>query len=115
MTIDSNLHIVLLRMIECANQIETYIKWMTEVKFREDRKTQDACIMQLQVIWELSNSIKKHFPEFDSIPYQKIIGLRNIIAHDYFAVDEFEIRIIITKNVPSLRKEILYYIDKNNK
>lgn len=115
MTIDQNLHIILLRMLECATQIETYIKGMTEDKFSKDRKTQDVCIMQLQVIWELCSNIKKHFPEFDAIPYQKIIGLRNIIAHDYFWVDEFEIRIIINKRIPSLKKEIIDYVGKNNK
>lgn len=57
---------------------------MTEEKILKDRKTQDACIMQLQVIGELCNNIKNHFPEFDAIPYKKIVGLRNIIAHDYF-------------------------------
>lgn len=73
--------------------------------------TLDACLMRLQVMGELVNAIDRKtngelFKQFPSIPWRNIIGLRNIISHEYSNIDYDIIWSVITKNLPKLQKEI---------
>ena len=56
--------------------------------FAGDRKTLDAMIRNLEIIGE---AVKKIPPdiraEMPDIEWQRIAGLRDILAHAYFAVD----------------------------
>ena len=71
----------------------------------------DACIMRIQVLGETIKSIDDktkgellgHYPE---IPWKKIVGLRNIISHEYANIDYDVIWIVITKHLPTLLEVI---------
>ena len=71
----------------------------------------DACIMRIQVLGETIKSIDDktkgellgHYPE---IPWKKIVGLRNIISHEYANIDYDIIWIVITKHLPTLLEVI---------
>ncbi|MBW1802380.1 MAG: DUF86 domain-containing protein [Deltaproteobacteria bacterium] len=60
---------------------------MEKSNFGKDLKTQDAVIRNLEIIGEaaekLADSLKSKSQE---IEWRKIIGLRNILAHEYFGV-----------------------------
>lgn len=71
----------------------------------------DACIMRLQVIGETIKAIddKTHqelFADYPQIPWRKIIGLRNIISHEYANIDYDIIWVVITKHLPPLKESI---------
>ena len=71
----------------------------------------DACIMRIQVVGETIKSIDdktkgdffSHYPE---IPWKKIIGLRNIISHEYANIDYEIIWVVITKHLPPLKETV---------
>ena len=67
----------------------------------------DACIMRIQVIGETIKSIDDKtkgtfLPLYPQIPWKKIIGLRNIISHEYANIDYDIIWFVITKHLPIL-------------
>lgn len=71
----------------------------------------DACIMRLQVIGETIKSIddKTHqglLTNYPQTPWRKIIGLRNIISHEYANIDYDIIWTIIEKYLPSLKESV---------
>ena len=55
--------------------------------FSEDSKTQDAVVRNLEIIGEaagrLPEPVRLKAPE---IEWRKIVGLRNILAHEYFGI-----------------------------
>jgi uncharacterized protein with HEPN domain len=54
----------------------------------EDDKLQDAVVHRLEIIGEASRQLSDEFKGLHpEAPRQKIIGLRNRIAHEYFGVD----------------------------
>ena len=63
----------------------------------------DGCVMRLQIIGE---SIKKIDDQtngelllsFPDVPWRKIIGLRNIISHEYSSIDEAIICLLYTSD-----------------
>ena len=67
----------------------------------------DACIMRIQVIGETVKSIDDKtngtlFSLYPEIPWKKIIGLRNIISHEYANIDYDIIWVVINKHLPIL-------------
>ena len=59
----------------------------------------DACIMRIQVIGETL----KDYPQ---IPWTKVIGLRNIISHEYANIDYEIIWVVIQKHLPPLKDTV---------
>ena len=75
--------------------------------FYADEKTFDAVLMNFVVIGasvsKLSEALMLRAPQ---IPWLKIKGFRNIVAHDYFGVDAEEVWQIIKNNLPALEASI---------
>ena len=67
-----------------------------------------------QVIGEALFQIKKDFPEIEITDAAKIIGLRHVLAHDYFKVNHHMLWMSIKNDIPGLKKEIILLIDKEN-
>lgn len=88
-------------------KIETYTEDMEYGDFLDDEKTQDAVIRNLEIIGEaarnLDDEVRKGHP---TVPWRKIIGLRNIISHAYFGIDWENIWKIIKKDIPGFSAEI---------
>jgi len=59
------------------------------------------------LIGEASNKLSNSTLESSNhIPWAKIIGLRNLIIHEYFGVDDLSIWSVIKINLPVLKKDI---------
>ena len=66
----------------------------------------DATERNLEIIAEALKNALKLEPELPVSDTKKIIGLRNIINHQYYEVEHDRIWIIIKKNIPVLESEI---------
>lgn len=67
----------------------------------------DACIMRLQVIGETIKAIDDKtghtlFPDYPQVAWKKVIGLRNIISHEYANIDYDIIWVVIVKYIAPL-------------
>lgn len=67
----------------------------------------DACIMRIQVIGETIKAVddktkQSLLSRYPQIPWKKVIGLRNIISHEYANIDYDIIWTVIVKYLPSL-------------
>lgn len=71
----------------------------------------EACILRLQVIGETIRGIddKTHqelLSCYPKVPWRKIIGLRNIISHEYANIDYDIIWIVIDKHLSPLKDAV---------
>jgi uncharacterized protein with HEPN domain len=75
-------------ILEAARLIGAYVKDTTEADFRTRIEKQDAVIRRLEIIGEatahLNEATRQAIPE---LPFRKMRGMRNIVAHDYANVD----------------------------
>jgi uncharacterized protein with HEPN domain len=85
-------------------KIDRYIAGMTADAFKEDDKTIDAVVRNLEIIGEAVNKLPPSFKEaHEDMPWHQIAGLRNRIVHEYFGIDLEMIWYIVTSDLPELK------------
>lgn len=93
--------------IDAISEIENYTKDISFEGFNENSMVQDACIRQLGVIGEACNRISKNLQESSpQIEWKAIIGLRNIVIHEYFGIDIQIVWNVIEVELPNLKKQM---------
>jgi uncharacterized protein with HEPN domain len=93
----------LLDILEAAKLIQGYIGDKKKEDFLEDRQCQDAVIRRLEIIGEaarrISENTKKAFP---NLPWNEMIGMRNVMIHEYNGVDIILVWDTIQRDIPPL-------------
>lgn len=96
---------LLLNIQDAIAKIKSYsVNFSNADEFYNDSKSFDAVMMNFVVIGEMSNKLSDDFRIATSaeINWLKIIGLRNIIAHNYFGIDAEEVWQIIGDTLTDL-------------
>ena len=74
-------------ILDAIDRIGEYVEGMDDDAFISDRKTQDAVIRNLEIIGEASRNLSDELKARSSeIEWTKIVGFRNILAHEYSGV-----------------------------
>lgn len=105
---DNNAYLHLI--MDSFAKIQGYINNMTYENFLTDGKTQSAVIMQLQVIGELAKKVPNDIKQSINIPWKLIVGMRDMVSHDYFNLDIKAVWDTVVKSVPDARREIGKYL-----
>ena len=94
-------------ILEAIEKIENYILEINESAFYDSTLIQDAVARQLQIIGEavkrVDEGVKNANPQ---IAWSRIIGMRNILVHDYFTVDLDILWITLKEDLPLLKTSI---------
>jgi uncharacterized protein with HEPN domain len=78
---------------------------MTRETFVSDERTFDAVARNLQIIGEAVKNIPTEMrDQYSQIEWRKIAGLRDILAHTYFAVEDEIIWDIVQTKLADLRE-----------
>ena len=56
-----------------------------------------------EAVRSIDPAIRQRYP---SVPWRQIAGMRNILVHDYFRINEAVVWETVDKHVPSLKAEI---------
>jgi len=96
----------LLDIDEAIEKIEKYVSIGYQA-FIEDERTQVWIIHHLQVIGEASNHLSDELTEQNQdIPWADIVGLRNILVHQYFGIDLRQVWETAELDMPILKAKI---------
>ncbi len=94
-------------ILEAAGEIISYTKGATFEGFKDNSMMLFATIKQLEIIGEAANSLSEETRAGNSeIPWRKIIGLRHILVHEYFAIDRPSIWLIVQEKVPEIQQQV---------
>jgi len=93
-------------ILEAAKRIERYTKGLTIKKLKKDTLILDGIVRNLEIIGEAAKNIPAQVKEkYPNIEWKKIAGLRNILAHEYFAVDIDILWDIVDDKIPVLKRQ----------
>lgn len=105
----------LLDILEAIEKIEKY-SYFGYDSFIEDERTQIWIVHHLQVIGEASGRLSDSLiKRYQYIPWADIVGLRNILVHQYFGIDLKQIWETVEIDLPVLKAgigEILQQINE---
>jgi len=97
----------LLHILEAISEIESYIANSSFETFLENSMMRFASIKQIEIIGEAANYISEETKiKFNKTEWRQLIGMRNILIHEYFGVDNHLIWQVITDDIPELRIQI---------
>jgi uncharacterized protein with HEPN domain len=75
-------------------------------ELEEDRRTFLAIVRSLEVIGEAARQMPRSFREkHPEIPWREIASLRNVIAHEYFGLDNTILWDVIQTRIPALAEQ----------
>lgn len=90
-------------ILTAARKIVEFTKGLSYVQFRDDDKTFDAVVRNLEIIGEAAKKIPDDLRKSHAkIEWKKIAGLRDILIHEYFGIDAELVWDIVQNKVPEL-------------
>ena len=100
--------------LACKKILE-YTEGFTLEDFREDTKTYDAVVRNLEILGEAVKNISKDFQEkYPEVEWSIIARARDKMIHFYFGLVVDTIWKIVTQDIPSLHSKLKKIIDENN-
>jgi uncharacterized protein with HEPN domain len=94
-------------------EIETYTHDVDIDEFLGNSMMRFACIKQIEIIGEAGNHVTKTTQlRFSEVEWRKIVGLRNIVIHEYFGIDFDVIWGIILSDIPDLKVKIEHILNQ---
>lgn len=91
-------------VLDSIDKIALYVDGMNQASLVEDTRTFEAVVFNLQTIGEATKQIPVEYRStYSQIEWQDIIGLRNIIAHAYFRLNDDIIWSTIQEDIVKLR------------
>lgn len=96
-----------LDILDAMDRIASYIEGMSYESFLADRKTQDAVIRNVEIIGEAARSLPEDFTQrHEDIPWSDLVGMRNVLVHQYFGILPEVVWDVIKNELPVLREQI---------
>jgi len=94
-------------ILDAIRKIENYTKAISFDDFVENELITDGVVRNLEVIGEavknIPEDVKDKKPE---VEWKKIAGLRDILIHDYFGIDEDIVWDTVKNKLPELKEKI---------
>ncbi len=97
-------------LLEAIAAIERHAK-CTRAAFDEDELLQTWFLRHLQIIGEAARALPEEVRVLaPSLPWSKIIGMRNVLVHGYFDIDTDIVWDAATRDVPALKPGVQHLL-----
>ena len=100
-------NVYLLDILEAAKLVIEYASDKSKEGFLKDIQCQDAVVRRFAIIGEatrrISDEMKSSHPE---LPWNEMVGMRNVMVHEYDDIDMVIVWETIKKDIPALISSI---------
>jgi uncharacterized protein with HEPN domain len=100
----------LLDILEAAKLVISYVAKKNKEDFIKDIQCQDAVIRRLEIIGEAAGRISEETKNsLSHLSWSEMIGMRNIMIHDYDDVDMAIVWETVQNDLPTLVSTLIKY------
>jgi uncharacterized protein with HEPN domain len=97
-------------MIQAIEQVNEYLRDVTEAQFLSTRLLQDGVVRNLEVMGEVANQVIKKFPAFaaaqSNVPWEAVYYMRNRVIHGYASIDYELVWQVANKDLLALNAQL---------
>jgi len=96
------------RMLDIAEALTAIAdRVKTRADFDSDDMLRVWCLHHIIIMGEAASRVSKTFREkYPSLPWRRVVAMRNAIVHGYFEVDWSQVWAVIEKDLTPLRFEV---------
>jgi len=88
-------------MIESADKVRRYVEGLSLESFQRNEMAYDAVLRNLEIIGEAAKSIPPEIRDrYPEVAWRGVAGLRDLLAHAYFGLDDNTLWDIIQTKLP---------------
>jgi len=101
-----------LDMIEAIQRIEKYASRGRQA-FVSDELIQTYIVHNLQILGEAAAKVSANQQsQYVDLPWPKMVGMRNVLVHNYFNIDLDIVWQVVESELPSLKEKINRILEK---
>ena len=94
-------------ILQAVEEIEQYTIGR-KVRFEQSKLVQSGVLYQLIIIGEAAGKLSSSLQnQCKDVPWKKIIGMRNILTHEYFSVDLEVVWSVVEQHLSDLKSQIM--------
>ncbi len=94
-------------IFDAINAIERFTKGKSREEFIGDELLSSAVIKKFEIVGEACSRLSEEFRKtHNDIPWKEIIGMRNILIHDYFGTDLGGVWNSVKEDLPKLKDRL---------
>jgi uncharacterized protein with HEPN domain len=101
----------LTHMLDAIRLVRSYTDGLSKAGFIEDKRTQQAVILNLIILGEAASRRSANHAEFVAayadIPWNQMRGMRNRMAHGYFDINLDIVWETVRKSLPKLEDQLV--------
>ena len=102
-------------MHDAASQVKGFSEGKTFENYCENRMLRLAVERLMEIVGQAAKEISQDFKnKYSDVPWAKIVGLRNVLAHEYGEIKDEKIYLVATRDILPLINQLKQILDNNN-
>jgi uncharacterized protein with HEPN domain len=99
-------------IIEAIDKAFEFVEGVTFTDYVDNSMMRFAVVKCIEIVGEASYMLSKEFKEqHPEVEWRNIVGMRHVLVHGYYHINDNEVWNVIKNDLPKLRKQITEIID----